>query len=103
MTLDLKALIIVVLYAVISNLILVSMADSSNDIVCYNFERQEYDTSFNTSENYTADSTTGDSGANILKLMLNRCSGFPYWIFLVTQIPTILGVLYLLRAFIGFT
>lgn len=103
MTLDLKAMILVVIYAVLSNMILISVSDSFDGISCPDFSLNEYTTSYNTSLNYTSDSLTQDNGASFFKLLLNRCNGLPYWVFWLTQVPTILGILYVLRAFIGFT
>lgn len=102
MTLDIKAMVIVVLYAVATNIILISIGNSLGSVSCKDFSQENYTYSY-TNGNYTNDEDTKTSGINILKLMLGRCNGIPWWAYWLTQIPTIIGVFYIVRAFIGFT
>lgn len=100
MTLDMNAMIIIVVYAVLSNIFLFSLALSSDSLSCPN-SKIEYE--YNSTANYTSDTYTKATGTDILSLLLGRCEGFPYWVIWLAEIPTVLGILYLIRAFVGFT
>ena len=101
MSLDIKAMVIIFIYAILSNMILINIAKTTDSVVCENIQEINYNYTYE--GNYTQDEPTKESGVNLIKLALNRCVGIPFWIFWLTQMPTIIGILYLIRGFIGFT
>lgn len=102
MTLDIKAMVVVFLYAVLSNFAIGSLALSDSSLACSNLRTQNFVYDYTTG-NYTSDPVSQDAGINFFQVMLGMCQGLPWWLYWITQIPTILGVLYIIRAFIGFT
>jgi hypothetical protein len=97
-----KAIIVIFIYAVVSNYLMLSIANSGLGVDCRNL-----DTSLNTTYNVTdltANTTdTKSSATDLINVALGRCSGFPAWMYWVFQVPTILGLLYVIRGFIGLT
>jgi len=94
---NLKGMIVLVAYAIGINLVLVSFANLNIGISC-----PELIESYNFTSSTNSTELTSNS-ASILDIALNRCSGVPSWIFWVLELPVILGLLYIIRAFIGAT
>lgn len=105
---DIRAMIVVFLYAVISNLVLISFATIDNSLACPDIKQETVVQNY-ASENYTDDAslikiTSDTSKFTVLyNLVLGRCRGLEWWVYWITQVPTILGVLFVIRSFVGFT
>jgi hypothetical protein len=94
---ELKGLIVLVAYAIGINLLLVSFANLNVGVSCPNLSKFVNATATVNQSEITYNS------ASIIDIALNRCSGLPSWIFWVMEVPVILGLLYIVRAFIGAT
>ena len=97
MALNIKSIIIVVMYAVLSTLFLTELGKVGN--ICPD-------------PPIKIDSGTIDIGTDadikttaqvFLDILFNRCEGLPSWIYWIIEVPTILGLLYIARGFIGLT
>lgn len=97
MTMSLKGMIVLVAYAIGINLVLISFANLNIGISC-----PELVESYNATGSLNA-TELSSSSASIIDIALNRCSGVPSWLFWVLELPVILGLLYIIRAFIGAT
>jgi hypothetical protein len=102
MSLEIKSVIIVIAYAIISNLVMFSYANMGIGITCY---REENEFDINTTINYTDGSDTNliEVRSNIFNVALDRCNGFPAWLFWVLEVPVIIGIIYIIRGFVGLT
>ena len=100
MSLNIKHGIIILTYALVVNIILVSIANLGIGLDC-----GELTTEFNSTHNVTdIDSTeTKESAVSIIDIALNRCENLPYYIFILLELPIFLGLLILIRQLIGFT
>lgn len=99
MALDLKAIIVVIMYAVASNLFFILLSHHAG--ICDNLPDTVY---FDENiENITDDIETKTSAITFINILLNRCDDFPSWIYWLFQVPTIIGLLYVIRGFLGLT
>ncbi len=88
---------ILVIYAVIINFFLISLGSISG--VCPNLD----DTTFEGVENVTDDTDTKEQASAFLNIIMNQCDGLPLLLYLVFQVPLIIGILSVIRSFIGLT
>lgn len=100
MGLSIKAIIVVIGYAIISNFVIVQIANLNIGVNCPQVVA-EYSAS---DLNYTSD----DGGAvtfraNVIDVATNRCSGLPGWVYWAFEVPVLIGLLYIVRGFIGAT
>lgn len=101
MSLQIKEIIILLMYAIGINLVLVQFANMGTGIVC----NPLYDSSYNSTYNLTDTGNTQikQSSASIVDLALGRCDGLPAILVWVFELPIIVGLLYIVRGFIGAT
>ena len=101
MALDIKQIVILIFYLVATNLFFVLLGNVSG--FCDNLP-DEFDVDFDENiGNVTDDSEVKMEANNFLNIILNRCEGFPGWIYWLFQVPGIIGVLYVIRGFVGLT
>ena len=102
---DITAVIIVVGYAIISNLILFEFAKLGIGINCPELENQL--SNVTDTFNYTAEDypnlRKGSPIVTIYQIAVGRCSGIEWWLYAISQVPVIIGILFIARKFIGFT
>lgn len=101
MSLNIKHMIILLVYAIGINLVLISFANMGIGINCSNIEDMDYNQTYNLTEDNNTD--IKQSSASIVDLALGRCEGIPYWLFMIFELPIIVGLLYIIRGFIGAT
>jgi hypothetical protein len=94
---ELKGLMVLVAYAIGINLLLVSFANLNVGVSCPSLSKFANTTATTNQTELTYNS------ASIIDIALNRCSGVPSWIFWIFEVPVILGLLYIIRAYIGAT
>ena len=97
MSAGLKGMIVLVSYSIFINLILVSFANMNVGISC-----PELVADYNKTGTVNETELVSNS-ASIIDIALSRCSGIPKWLFWIAEIPIILGLLYIIRSFIGAT
>jgi len=98
---EITAIIFVVGYAILSNIILLQFANLGVGINCGSIIESELNTSTDFSD--TNITTYGQSRANILDLALGRCEGLPTLFYLLFELPVIIGLIFIGRKFIGFS
>ncbi len=62
---------------------------------------EEYSTEYNVTDPNNTE--IKESSASIIDLALGRCEGLPFWLFVIFELPIIVGLLYIIRGFIGVT
>jgi hypothetical protein len=97
--------IFLIAYAIGINLLLISFANLSIGISCGNLQTK-YNSTFAVNESDTTGivSSSGVTGIRLItSWALGRCSGLPSWIVWLFEIPVVIGLLYVVRSFIGAT
>ena len=100
MALNIREIVVLLIYALSINLVLLGLANLGTGLNC-----GELETSYSTSYNLTDEDNLDlkYSSANIIDLALGRCEGLPVWLFWVFELPIIVGLLYIIRGFVGLT
>lgn len=103
MSMRIKEIIIVLVYALGMNMLLLSFANMGIGIDCSNLQEEytHYNQTYNLTDSENQELKT--SSASIIDLALGRCEGMPYWLFIILELPIIVGLLYIIRGFIGAT
>lgn len=101
MSLMVKEIIILLMYAIGINLVLLGFANLGSGNICANLYQPTYNKTYNSSD--TSNAELGRNSASIIDLALGRCDGLPQFIVLIFELPIIVGLLYLIRGFIGAT
>jgi len=100
MGLEIKSLVVIISYAIISNLILLSIANLNVGLSCPDLIINPTISGLN----YTSDvGTATEFRANVIDIATNRCSGIPAWLYWAFEVPVLIGLLYVVRGFIGAT
>lgn len=102
MSLDIKSTILTVAYAIGINLILVSFANWGIGFSCENVQYQQQQL---TDSNYTDinDPSSVEFRASVWDIIFNRCEDLPTVVWLIFEVPILIGVAYIIRGFIGAT
>jgi hypothetical protein len=98
-------IIFLIAYAIGINLLLVSFASLNIGISCGELGTK-YNTTISVNESDTTGivSSTGVKGIGLItSWALGRCEGLPSWIVWVFEIPVLVGLLFIIRSFIGAT
>lgn len=107
MGLMIKEIIILFMYTIGINLLLVGFANLGSSISCPDIYNANLNTTFNTSEISSGVTSNPISMTNmvrtIIQLVTNSCSGIPYVLVLLFEVPIIIGFAYIIRGFIGAT
>lgn len=108
MGLMVKEIIIVTIYTIGINLILSSLSTSVGGVSCPNvYDLSNQDVSLNETELQSGISsnpvTMISSVVTIFNLITNQCTGIPYILVLICELPILIGILYIVRGFIGAT
>lgn len=101
MSLMVKEILILLIYSIGINLVLLGFANLGSGTLCSNLYGSTYNTTYNISD--TNNVQLGKNSASIIDLALGRCSGIPQFLVLLFELPIIVGLLYLIRGFIGAT
>jgi len=101
MSLDIRAVIVTIAYAIGINLILLSIANLGIGLECGSAEEFAY----NETWNYTDldDPSSVEFRANVWNIVFNRCEGLPTILWLLFEVPILVGIGYIIRGFIGAT
>jgi len=102
MALSIRELTIFLVYAIGINIIFASLSNLGV-LECSNVSESFLQNDTYAVQNITDDVDTKTSANNFISLILNRCDGFPAWIYWMFQVPLIIGLLYIIRGFIGVT
>lgn len=92
----------ILFYGIVVNLIFINLSTIGIDMGCHYYER---DLGLNTTINYTdtSDSSLREFRGNIFDVAFNRCDNIPAWIFWIFEVPFLIGLAYIVRAFVGAT
>jgi len=101
MSLNINQIIILLVYSIGINLVLVSFANMGIGIECNSLDNYQFNQTYNLTEENNSE--IKQSSASIIDLALGRCNGIPYWLFLIFELPIIVGLLYIIRGFVGAT
>ena len=101
MSLNINQIIVLLVYSFGINLVLVSFANMGIGIECNSLDNYQFNQTYNLTEENNSE--IKQSSASIIDLALGRCNGIPYWLFLIFELPIIVGLLYIIRGFVGAT
>ena len=107
MSLNINQIIVLLVYSFGINLVLVSFANMGIGIECNSLDNYQFNQTYNQTELEQGINSNPITLINSVRIMvdlaLGRCDGIPYWLFLVLELPIIVGLLYVLRGFVGAT
>lgn len=96
-----KEMIVILIYSIGVNLALFALANSGIPFNCDNPMMSVYNTTYNSSA--LTYEQFGRSHTTIIDLAFPKCNGLPTWIIYIAELPVIIGLLYIIRQFIGAT
>ena len=99
--LEIKPLLVFTMLAIGLNIVLVEFA-ITGVIDCPNLVEEFYPDGNFTMENLTDGQAVNVRASTYVNLLLNRCSGMPWFIFWIVQIPIIMVLLYIALEYIPF-
>jgi len=115
MGLDIKAIIVLFVYGISINLILANLAYTFTSITCpiEYYGSNEYDPSFNSTSSFNSTDLPDQITSNplnlvnmvitVVNLVTDSCTGIPYILIMIFEIPIFIAFAYVVRGFIGAT
>jgi hypothetical protein len=99
--LEIKSLLLFTMLAIGLNIVFVEFA-LIGAIECPNLVDELYPSGNETLDNATDEGSVSSRATTYFNLMLNRCSGMPWYVFWIIQIPIVLVILYIILEYIPF-